>query len=392
MLKIKQQLNIFSATKRPVVALSATLFAVLTMLGSAMAEAVPGSYGLKVYKVESALYPYVQVYFRTFDESQQPLVNLNELNVGLMVKGKSYDPAKRQYRLNSIRQRKEGTRSVLVLDTSASMAGNSFEAALKAVARYIDSKRPQDEITVLTISDKGNKTGYNIVSEFERDPAALGRRIADIKADSKQSRIYDTIGAGMQMCGMSSQGSVTPALDNHIISCSVVVFSDGKDEGSALSREELNGRISALNLPIPIYSLAYSKNNKDFKNLESISKNSFGIYYPIGESVDRMQPTVEQIQNILQSDYVLTFRSAIPVDGEEHAIKVGVEYPTGSGKYTYESAKMEAVEPPPAPAILSAIAELNNLIPALPEGATPYFDLKAPAAAAAPAPAAAPKQ
>lgn len=375
MLKITHKNNHLSI-KNLLIALSVTLFAALTLSSTASAEADPGGYGLKIFKVESGLYPYVQVYFRTFDEKQQPLVNLNELNIGLMVKGKAYDPAKRQYRLNSIRQRKEATRSVLVLDVSASMAGAPFETALKAVAHYIDSKRPQDEIAVLSISEKNNKTGYNIVSEFERDPGALARRLADIKADSKQSRIYDTVGAAMQMCGMSTQGSisVTASPESHVVSCSIVVFSDGKDEGSALSREELNARITAMNIPVPIYSLAYSKNSKDFKNLESISKNSFGVYYLIGESVERMQPTVEQIQNILQSDYVLMFRSVIPVDGEEHAIKVGVEYPSGSGKFTYENAKMEAIEPPPVEPVKNAIAELNTLVPPLPQGVTPYFD------------------
>jgi Mg-chelatase subunit ChlD len=373
-MKKTTQKNGVLSTKHLLIALSATLFTALTLSTTVSADADPGGYGLKIYKVESGLYPYVQVYFRTFDGNQLPLVNLNELNVGLMVKGKSYNPAKRQYRINSIRQRQEATRSVLILDTSSSMAGVPFETAGRAVMHYIESKRPQDEIAILSINDKGNKTGYNIVSEFERDNGALARRLANIRADGKQSRIYDTIGAAMQMCGMSSQGSVSAGQGGYIISCSIVVLSDGKDEGSALSREELNARISALSIPVPIYSLAYTKNTKDFKNLESISKNSFGVYYLIGESVERMQPTVEQIQNILQSDYVLTFRSAIPVDGEEHAIKVGVEYPSGSGKFTYESTKMEAIEPPPAPAILNSIGELNKLIPPLAVGDTPYFD------------------
>ena len=161
-----------------------------------------------------------------------------------------------------------------------------------------------------------------------------------------------------------------------------MVFSDGLDEGSALSREELNGRITALNIPIPVYSLAYTKQSKHFKNLESLSKNSFGIYYLIGETVDKMQQTVEQIQNIVQSDYVLTFRSVVPVDGEEHAIKVGVEYPSGSGKFTYENAKMEAIEPPPVPAILQEMQRLDSLFPPLPAGATPYFDRPAEAGGA----------
>ena len=54
--------------------------------------AAPGGYGLKIYRVSSDLYPFVQVYFRTFDQQMQPLVNLNYMNIGLMVKGKSYDP------------------------------------------------------------------------------------------------------------------------------------------------------------------------------------------------------------------------------------------------------------------------------------------------------------
>jgi hypothetical protein len=366
-----------------------TTWAIMLMLGFlslatatiAHGRADPGSYGLKIYRVNSGLYPYVQVYFRTFDQNQQPLVNLNAMNIGLMVKGKAYDPMKRQYQIQSIRQRQEATRSVLILDASKSMVGAPFNAALTASARYIDSKRPQDEVSILATRD--NKEGYSIVSEFERDPGALGRRLGDVRPDGKKTRLYDTIGAAMQMCGMTAQGSVTPSAENYVVSCSIVVFSDGQDDGSALSREELNGRITALSIPVPIYSLAYSKQSqKYFKNLESLSKNSFGIYYLIGETVDRMQQTVEEIQNIIQSDYVLTFRSAIPVDGEEHAIKVGVEYPSGSGKFSYQNAKMEAIEPPPVPTLMQLVQQLDAAFPPLKEGMTPYFDKPAAPAAA----------
>ncbi len=376
MLKVISQQKENSIMKYRFITVLAALLSVLSL--SAAGASDPGGYGLKIYKVNSGLYPYVQVYFRTFDQNQQPLVNLNAMNIGLMVKGKAYDLSKRQYQINSIRQRQEATRSVLVLDASKSMAGGPFGAALTAAARYIDSKRPQDEVAILAIRD--TKTGYDIVSGFEKDPGALGRRLVDVKADGNKSRIYDSIGAAMQMCGMAAQGSVTPSPENYIISCSIVVFSDGDDEGSAISREELNGRITSLNIPVPIYSLAYTKQSKHFKNLESISKNSFGIYYLIGETVDRMQQTVEQVQNIIQSDYVLTFRSVVPVDGEEHAIKVGVEYPSGSGQFTYENAKMEAIEPPPVPAIMQEMQRLDSLFTPLPEGGAPYFDRPAEAA------------
>ncbi|WPL16264.1 VWFA-related Acidobacterial domain protein [Thiorhodovibrio winogradskyi] len=333
--------------------------------------AAPGGYGLKIYRTDYTLYPFVQVYLRTFDSQMQPLVNLNERNIGLMVKGRTYDPMKRQYGIQSIRQREEATRSILIIDASGSMADDPFEETLRAAIRFIESKRPQDEVAVLAVRD--TKEGYEVISQFERDERALARRIADIRADGMQTRIYDSVGAALQMCGMASQGTEVGS-GSYVVSCSILVFSDGKDEGSSITRDELMTRISSLPIPVPIYSLAYSQVEPTyFKNLEALSKNSFGIYYLVDETGNRMQRVVEEIQNILQSDYVLTFRSYVPVDGEAHNLKVGVEYPSGSGKYVYDDTTFEAIQPPPIPAIDAAISSLSQKIPALPDG-NPYWE------------------
>lgn len=354
-----------------VLAFAALLMAwIAPVLGQGYGFAAPGGYGLKIYRVDYSLYPFVQAYLRSFDDQMQPLVNLNERNIGLMVKGRPYDAMKRQYGIQSIRQRMEATRTVLVIDASKSMLGKPFDASLRAAVRFIESKRPQDEVAVIALRD--TKDGFELVSQFERDGMALARRIADIRADGMKTRLYDGIGAAMQMCAMSAQGSVTSG--NYIVSCSVVVFSDGRDEGSAVSREELMTRISGLAIPIPIYSLAYSKTDPAyFRNLEALSKNSFGIYYNIGETTERMQRIVEEIQNILQSDYVIVFRSYVPVDGERHNFKLGVEYPSGSGKYVYDDASFEAIQPPPVPELMEQMEKLSQKIPLLQDG-NPYFD------------------
>lgn len=327
-------------------------------------------YGFKVFKVDSSLYPYVQIYFRTLDQEKHPLVNLNELNVGLMVKGRSYDLAKRQYIVESIKNRREATRSVLVLDASASMQNGPFRAALEAAARYIDSKRSQDQIAILAIRDTAE--GYELVSNFERDPGTLGRRLLEVRCDGKRTRLYDSVAAAMQLLGTATQVGST-ATAEPIASGAVVVLSDGLDEGSALSREELNARITGLPIPIPIYSLAYSKVSQSaFKNLESLSKNSFGVYYEVGQAFERMQRVVEDVQNIIQNDYVVTFRSYVDIDGEEHAVKVGLEYPSRSGNVTYESVKFEAIEPPPVPTLEARRAALGQQIRTLDDG-NPYL-------------------
>lgn len=362
-------------SRKPLFASLLALACVALCAGPATAQ-LPAStnlegFGLKIFRVESALYPFVQVYFRTFDQNMQPLVNLNEMNIGVMVKGRSYDLAKRQYFVQSIRNRSEAVRTVIVLDCSKTMAGTPFNEALKASARFIDSKRPQDQVAIIAINDA--QGGYEVVSNFERDKDALGRRLADVKCDANTTSLYDAIAAAMQMCGMVSQGGVQSGDAEYIISSSIVVFSDGKDENSALSREELNNRITNLAIPIPIYSMAYSKVDKvHLKNLEALSKNSFGVYYPITDSMDNMQRVVESIQNILQNDYVVTFRAYQPVDGEKHNMKVGLEYPSRSGKMTYQSADFEAIEPPPVPQILEAQGKIAQQLQQLPDG-NPYL-------------------
>lgn len=302
-------------------------------------------YGMKIFRVESGLYPFVQVYFRTFDQEMNPLVNLNELNIGLMVKGQAYAIEKKQYYLESIRNRQESIRTIFVLDNSKTMAGPPFDTSMIAVLRFIAGKRFQDQVAIIALDD--NKDGYQIISNFESDPGTLGRRLADVRAIGQKTRLYDGIAAAMQLAAGSDAGANQSADSEYVASTSVIVFSDGKDEGSALSREDLMNRITNLKLPVPIYSLAYTKiDSKYLKNLQALSLNSFGKYFHIEEAYEKMTRSVEDIQNILQSDYVLTFRAYLPVDGEAHIMKVGLEYPSRSGKFRYESSQFEALAPP----------------------------------------------
>ena len=84
-------------------------------------------YGVKIFRVESALYPFDHVYMRTFDQEMNPLVNLNVLNIGVMVEGRAYDPRKKQYLIQPIRNREEATRTILALDVNKGMKGANFE-------------------------------------------------------------------------------------------------------------------------------------------------------------------------------------------------------------------------------------------------------------------------
>ncbi len=368
-------MNTFNFTSKWYTLMMVTAMTLFFTMGQdqALANAAPNlqGYGLKIFRVESGLYPFVHVYIRTFDQDMNPLLNLNKMNIGMMVKGRVYDPGKNQYLIQPLRKRGEAVRSVLVIDTSKTMKGVPFEAALRAAARFIDAKRPQDQVAIIALDD--NSEGYTIISNFERDYPTLGRRLADLHATGEKTRLYDGIAAAMELTAGSGPGSDSLGEGDYIVSSSIVVLSDGKDEDSAISRTDLMTRISTMKLPIPVFSLAFSRiDSKYLRNLQALSRNTFGKYYQIDRQYSNITRSVEDIQNILQSDYVLTFRAYVPVDGEKHSLKVGIEYPTGSGKMRYDSAAFEAIEPPPLAQILAAQKKLNRTLPRL-EGQNPYM-------------------
>lgn len=301
-------------------------------------------FGLKIYQVESALYPYVAAYVRTFNEERLPLVNLNQANIGLLVNGRSYNPGKGKYFIDQIVNRPEGVRTVFVIDTSATMAGAPFESALEATARFIDAKRKQDQVAIIALED--NKQGYNFISKFENDPVLLGNRLADLRADGKVSRIYDAIGAALQLA-LSASSNNSRDVAAYMTHTSIVVLSDGEDNNSAITRQDLMSRISNASIPIPIHGVSYSSREpKHLGNLQALSFNSFGKFYELAEAHNQMTQVLEEIHSIATSDYVVTFKACNPVDGNFHPFKIGVEYPARSGSVSYDSSHFEAIQLP----------------------------------------------
>jgi hypothetical protein len=300
---------------------------------------------------------------RTFDQEMNPLVNLNVLNIGVMVEGRAYDPRKKQYMIQPIRSREEATRTILVLDTNKDLKGAAFEAMIRSAARFIDAKRPQDQVAILALDNSSE--GCTVLSNYDREPGTLGRRLADLQPHSDKTRLYDGVAAAMQMAGGAVGGNSSSEVE-YIVSTSILVLGSGRDDDSAISRSDLMTRISGLAIPVPIYALCFSgSEGKEQRNLQALVMNSFGKFYTVGGAYDTITRNIEDIQNVMQSDYVLTFRAYVPVDGGKHNVKVGVEYPTGSGVMYYDAAAFEAIEPPTFPQVLEAQQALDKVIPAV---------------------------
>ena len=66
----------------------------------------------------------------------------------------------------------------------------------------------------------------------------------------------------------------------------------------------------------------------------------------------------------------MTFRSYVPVDGESHTFRVGIEYPSGSGSFLFSPGSFDAIDSPAVfnPALKEHYMGILEQYPALPQG------------------------
>lgn len=333
-----------------------------------------GTYGMKIYFVNYAFYPHVMVYFRTLDANREPLMNVTPFNVGLMVQGRAYDPYRKQYYIETLRTRTEGCRTCIVVDCSKSMAGRPFADALDACRSYIRLKTPADEIGIIALTDEVIN-----VCHFTKDGARAELFLKDLHPTGERTLLFDGVARAMQACGTAGATSFggTTGETGYVVLSNIVVISDGVDEGSIITKDNLISKISTMDPPIPIYSLVYSKSPRHKTGaLEALSVVSFGRSWTVSSS-SAFTRVCNKIQAINRHDYVLTFRSYLPVDGKKHNLKVLLNY---EGRAHFDDAYFEAVEVPAFnDAIRRAKMALERRMPPLPDE-NPYVGPKQPGA------------
>jgi Ca-activated chloride channel family protein len=141
---------------------------------------------------------------------------------------------------------------VLVFDKSGSMAGEPLVQAKQGAARFVDTLSDRDDLTILFFDNKVlPPVGPLRVGEHRAD---LLRRIDDVVA-SGGTALYDASVAAHALALERAQRE--PGRIH-----AVVVMTDGKDEHSKLSFEEVRRRLApgeGAEVPVKIFTIAYGE-------------------------------------------------------------------------------------------------------------------------------------
>ncbi len=218
--------------------------------------------------------------------------------------------------------------SVLVIDTSSSMADRPIREAKQAAARYVMSLRPNDPVAIVTFS-----TEASLIVDYTTDRDLLLRAI-DSLAYGGQTALYDATHLGIEIADRAPSPRRA-----------VVILSDGGEYGDISERSRDESVKAATVNGIPVYTIGLGWSNSiDRRFLELISSETNAEFY-YALSLEQLTDIYQNLVYLFRTQYIITLEATVPADGTRYDFTL--EALTADGRGASGAATLRAPIPIP---------------------------------------------
>ena len=195
---------------------------------------------------------------------------------------------------------------ILAIDTSGSMEGEPIEAARAAARSFVQQKRPEDFVAIVTFDDE-----VTVLQGFTNNTNTLLSRIDAIEA-AGATLFNDAILRTLEMYANPSAAQLQP---------NVIVLADGADNGSTASAAEVQAAVAESD--VRFFGIALEAPDFDPSAVQSLAEASGGLFLQ-APSPDELGALYGQIQRELANVLVARFTVPQSVPGDvEFAVAYG---------------------------------------------------------------------
>jgi Ca-activated chloride channel homolog len=269
---------------------------------------------------------YVMVPFTVLGGHGAPITDLASAEVNLLVDGV---PVKSDMFEKSMDAPVSFT---ILIDGSGSMAlAGKMEAARAAVEALIARRKQGDDFSLFVFDDK---EAHEVVP-FTADPQAVLTAMYNVKPWGKTA-FFDAVSTMPERSRLGRNATRA-----------IILLSDGIDNASRLTREQLSKTLEGL--AIPIYSLGLreaseakllksqtAEASSDIALLEDVATQTGGRLF-LGNRPEQLGKAVDRIENDLRAQYLIGFtptgkgavkyrRISLKVAGRVQAVRVRAGY------------------------------------------------------------------
>jgi tight adherence protein B len=203
--------------------------------------------------------------------------------------------------------------TVLVIDTSRSMAGSPIEEAMRAARAFADRRSPGQELAVVTFNRQ-----VDVVLPLTSDDGEIAEAISSEPELGPSTHVHDAVAAAVRML---DEAGITAG--------SIVLLSDGADTGSATSLADVGAL--ARGAGVRVFGVGLRSEDFDPRALKELA---IGGAFADAAKPRELAPIFARFGDILASDYLLRYRSA-GEPGEALTVEVQVAGVAGVARDRY---------------------------------------------------------
>ena len=222
---------------------------------------------------------------------------------------------------------------MFLVDVSGSMHGPPMNDIKGALPKFLKTARPNDQFALTLFGDDDR-----LESTFDQPRENIEAVLAKVQARDKQTKLYRALHNAL------GQGFADDPQVRRII----VVLTDGKDEGSDVTLEQVVAEAKAK--LIPIYAIFRGKTDKPFKDVLSGLANSASGHYVFTGNENDIALALDRIYRLETSSATVSFTYGVDPTGavtDKGAIEL--RRPDGSVLRAALPEKIPALRPPTPP-------------------------------------------
>jgi hypothetical protein len=198
---------------------------------------------------------------------------------------------------------------VVVVDVSPSMAGMPLDAVRRGVAQLVSRKREGDRTAILSFADDVAWEATWDASDAEKQDA-----LRNLETRGNRSRLYDAV-----WVAMDAFSKLSGAADAPMRMC-ILVMSDGHDEGSGNSIEQVSTRLERSRIRLDGVGLARSP--RWVKNLQQLTIGGFGAFRTTTTPQGLTDLLEDGLDHVLDAPVIEFDESGFSADGRMHQVSI----------------------------------------------------------------------
>lgn len=267
---------------------------------------------VKIEQIISKDYPEMTVYTVVKNNRKEPVSGLAP---GLFSFRVDSSEVKVKSKIVPFSMAEEGVDYTIMISNNGIMEGEPFDFQKNAVLKFVELMTDRDTLSVYTIGEDAGEVALDITNKTF-DSAVINK----IELSEGQPRLYDSI--------MNLVRKVEQKKGRRKV---VIIFSDGRDQNSRFSKDQLLETLRSSGLPVYTIGMRVLS-NQSLSNLDEISQLTGGAYY-YSPSFKDIPDNLKKIVDSVKQSYIVKLKvKNVKADNQVHLLEVKVDETEAMGK------------------------------------------------------------